>query len=78
MSRGSGNRAMYSITVDRADHHGLAVRVWGRLAAGLDRADLIEPRARPIGVRNPVLRGSLSVPSTRPSCSRCIASTAAA
>ena len=41
-------RAMYSITADRADHHGLAVRVWGRLAAGLDRADLIEPRARPI------------------------------
>jgi hypothetical protein len=60
---------MYSTTADRADHHGLAAQVWGRLAAGLDRADLIEPRARPIGVRKPVLRGSLSVPSTRPSCS---------
>jgi hypothetical protein len=35
---------MYSITADRADHRGLAVRVWGRLAVGLDRADLIEPR----------------------------------
>ena len=35
---------MSSITADRADHHGLAVQVWGRLAAGLDRADLIEPR----------------------------------
>ena len=67
MSRGSGNPAMYSTTAaDRADHHGLAVRVWGRLAAGLDRADLIEPRARPMGVRKPVLRGSLSVPSNRP------------
>jgi hypothetical protein len=42
-------RAMYSITADRADHHGLAVQVWERLAAGLDRADLLEPRARPIG-----------------------------
>jgi hypothetical protein len=71
-------RAMYSITADRADHHGLAVRVWGRLAAGLDRADLLEPREANRGVRKPVLRGSLSVPSTRPSCSRCIASTAAA
>jgi hypothetical protein len=55
---------MYSITADRGDHHGLAVRVWGRLAAGLNRADLIEPRAKPIGVRKPVLRGSLSVPGT--------------
>jgi hypothetical protein len=40
---------MYSITADRADHHGLAVQVWARLAAGLDRADLLEPRARPTG-----------------------------
>ena len=60
MSRGSGNPAMYSITADRADHHGLAVRVWGRLAAGLDRADLLGPRARPIGHAHPVLSGSLS------------------
>jgi hypothetical protein len=36
-------RVMYSITADRADHHGLAVRVWGRLAASLDRFDLLEP-----------------------------------
>ena len=42
-------RAVYSITADRADHHGFAVQVRGRLAAGLDRADLLEPRARPIG-----------------------------
>jgi hypothetical protein len=35
--------------------------VWGRLAAGLDRADLIELRVRPIGVRKPVLRGSMAV-----------------
>ena len=72
-------RAMYSSKADRADHHGLAVQVWGRLAAGLGRADLLEPpREANRGVRKPVLRGSLSVPSTRPSCSRCIASTAAA
>ena len=41
-------------------------------------AGLLEPRARPIGARKPVLRGLLSVPSIRPSCSRCIVSTAAA
>jgi hypothetical protein len=29
----------------RPCRHGLAVQVWGRLAAGLDRADLLEPRA---------------------------------
>jgi hypothetical protein len=71
-------RAMYSVTADRADHHGLAVRVWGRLAAGLDRADLIEPRAKPIGVRE-TGPAWLAV-STQHSAimSRCIASTAAA
>jgi hypothetical protein len=42
-------RAMCSITADRADHHVVSLYRSGRLAAGLDRADLLEPRARPMG-----------------------------